>query len=265
MSQSTAATCTFTSVAQSLSAALRLISEQRTALAQAANHPALAIRTRQSKTQNQTQKKTDTPSTYEVIVATARPTKHENETPPNWTIFLHAPGTRHSRSYSLRRIQGGGMDWDSVLGMSWELVYDAAASDTLDDRAFGAFSYLGQMPGAYLEWFEGEFRALTRGPNNFFVARLFARMQGVGLTTGEVVMRLVGDARYSEREFRGLAERGKPDDGYLAVDEEVLRAYGRNSRADGAAAAGLRAEFQVPVFDSTRGLGELFERLRIEQ
>ncbi|KAL4899988.1 hypothetical protein BDW74DRAFT_183127 [Aspergillus multicolor] len=107
-----------------------------------------------------------------------------------------------------------------------------ALTDTLfNDARFASYTCLGLFPKQYLWFFEKVFSTLQPGPNNHFIARLFAELSVYGFIPREVVAALVQRARYGAFERVGCPDT--PGDRYLPCDVEVMEGFLREMPGEG--------------------------------
>ncbi|KAL4999154.1 hypothetical protein BDV10DRAFT_184565 [Aspergillus recurvatus] len=138
---------------------------------------------------------------------------------PQWFVFLtdvlHPdPLYVESRSYTVR--PAGRMRWEREINNDDTL---------LNDMRFYQYVDLGRLPKRQFGEFGNLFNALELGPNNFFIARLFAALMERGLAKESTVTGMTTKALYSDAEFRGNGTDADPD-GYLPVDQALLDRYG---------------------------------------
>ncbi|KAL4982268.1 hypothetical protein BDW68DRAFT_182705 [Aspergillus falconensis] len=141
------------------------------------------------------------------------------EITPQWFVFLtdvlHPdPLYVESRSYTVR--PAGRMRWEREINNGDTL---------LNDMRFYQYVDLGRLPKGQFRVFEDLFNTLELGPNNFFIARLFAALMERRLAKENTVTGMTMKALYSDAEFRGNGTDADPD-GYLPVDQALLDRYG---------------------------------------
>ncbi|KAL4907110.1 hypothetical protein BDW74DRAFT_175896 [Aspergillus multicolor] len=160
---------------------------------------------------------------YDIVVAVKR--EPAREIVPQWFVFLvdlHGlnPTTAKCRSYTVR--PAGTRRWERVV----------EDDDNVDDNnRFAGYAVLEKLPKDKWDEFEALFNGLELGPNNFFIARLFAKILEAGIARDLERAKLEGLVRssnHSDVEFEGTRTNRRAN-GYLECDLRLFEVFGEDA------------------------------------